>query len=122
MQANSKLVVCPDGTMLDFKTGRVVLDPHKNARAGEWGPTKTISPPRITGSWNDRSAADLSNNMQAPLSRELDAADSAKYWSEVESKEHAECGEMSDAQKKLLADLEAGHIMKLSRLELVDES
>lgn len=29
---------------------------------------------------------------------------------------------MSDEQKKLLADLEAGKIMKLSRLELVDES
>ena len=29
---------------------------------------------------------------------------------------------MSDMQKKLLADLEAGNLMKLSRLELVDES
>ena len=29
---------------------------------------------------------------------------------------------MSDEQKKLLADLEAGKLMKLSRLEPVDES
>jgi len=29
---------------------------------------------------------------------------------------------MSDTQKKMLADLEGGKIMKLSRLELVDES
>lgn len=29
---------------------------------------------------------------------------------------------MSNEQKRLLADLEAGKLMKLSRLELVDES
>jgi hypothetical protein len=28
------LVVCPDGTMMDMKTGKVVLDLSKNAPAG----------------------------------------------------------------------------------------
>lgn len=41
------LVVCPDGTMMDMKSGKVVLDPAKNAPAGQWAPTKVISPPQV---------------------------------------------------------------------------
>lgn len=41
-----------------------------------------------------------------------------RYWQQ----QAASSKPMSDEQKKLLADLEAGKLMKLSRLELVDES
>jgi len=48
----------------------------------------------------------------------LNDADSMRYWQQ----QAASSKPMSDEQKKLLADLEAGKLMKLSRLELVDES
>lgn len=48
----------------------------------------------------------------------MDDADSTRYWQQ----QVASSKPMSDEQKKLLADLEAGKLMKLSRLELVDES
>lgn len=51
------LVVCPDGTMIDFKTGMVVVDPSRGHQVGEWAPTKIITPPQamqssVPGSWN----------------------------------------------------------------------
>lgn len=54
--------------------------------------------------------------------RSLSDADSERYWQEQAKTEQAKQSEMTDIQKKLLADLETGKLMKLSRLELVDES
>ena len=48
----------------------------------------------------------------------MNDTDSMRYWQQ----QAASSKPMSDEQKKLLADLEAGKLMKLSRLELVDES
>ena len=119
------LVVCPDGTMIDMKSGKVVLNPARNAPAGQWAPTKNISPPQVVqtqspGSWNDREINQLPTNQQQNSFGEptLDDADSMRYWQQ----QAASSKPMSDEQKKLLADLEAGKLMKLSRLELVDES
>ena len=36
------LVVCPDGTMMDMKSGKIVVDPTRNAPPGQWAPTKII--------------------------------------------------------------------------------
>ena len=55
-------------------------------------------------------------------SSSLDAKASEQYWREQEAEEKAKQPEMSDEQKKLLADLEDGKLMRLSKLELVDES
>ena len=119
------LVVCPDGTMIDMKSGKVVLDLAKNAPAGQWAPTKNISPPQVVqaqspGSWNDREINQFPTHQQQNSFCEptLDDADSMRYWQQ----QAASSKPMSDEQKKLLADLEAGKLMKLSRLELVDES
>lgn len=107
------LVTCPDGTMLDMKTGKVIVDPRRGAQPGEWAPIKVIQPPQIV--------QDLQNE-QPSSSGCLNNSDSQKYWKDQAAAEQKKQPEMSDVQKKLLADLEAGNLMKLSRLELVDES
>ena len=116
------LVTCPDGTMLDFKTGKVIVDPNKGARPGEWAKLKTINPPQACASsesWNDQPS---SANYTPQASGSLSTRDSEEYWRAQAAAEQAKRPEMTDAQKKMLADLESGKIMKLSRLELVDES
>lgn len=119
------LVPCPDGTMIDFKTGRVVVDPSRGHQAGEWAPTKIITPPQVMqssvpGSWNQPLSPQLSQSLAGSSS--LDAKASEQYWREQEAEEKAKQPKMSDEQKKLLADLEDGKLMRLSKLELVDES
>lgn len=118
------LVVCPDGTMMDMKSGRVVVDPSKNAPAGQWAPTKIISPPQATqsstNSWNSQSMSTSSSSFNGNAS--LNDVDSMKYWQDQAIAAQKQQGPMTDTQKKLLADLEAGKLMKLSRLELVDEN
>ena len=116
------LVVCPDGTMIDMKTGKVFLDPSKNAPAGQWAPTKTISPPQVvqaqsSASWNDKEINQLPIQ-QSSVEPTLNDADSMRYWQQQAANQKP----MSVEQQKLLADLESGKLMKLSRLELVDES
>ncbi len=111
------LVACPDGTMIDFKSGKVVVDPNRSHNISEWAPTKVISPPQVSPSWNGNSTPSSSDATQR-----LSDADSQKYWQDQANAEQAKQPEMSDEQKKLLADLEAGKLMKLSRLEPVDES
>lgn len=115
------LVTCPDGTMLDFKTGKVVVDPNRGAQPGEWAKTKVISPPQAVASaesWNN----DYSSMSLTSRGGSLNTRDSEEYWRAQAAAEQAKQPKMSDAQKKMLADLESGKIMKLSRLELVDES
>lgn len=103
--------------MIDFKSGKVVVDPSRGHRGGEWAPTKVISPPQVSPSWNRNSTPSSSDATQR-----LGDADSQKYWQDQASTEQSKQHEMSDMQKELLADLEDGKLMKLSRLELVDES
>lgn len=112
-QAFPNLVTCPDGTLIDFKTGKVVSNPNRGAAAGEWTKTKVIQPPQILDG-----GGEYWNESPKSIGGVLSNKDSEQYWKD----QAANQPEMSNAQKKLLADLEDGKLMKLSRLELVDES
>lgn len=115
------LVACPDGTMIDFKTGRVVVDPRRGCQPGEWARLKVISPPQSQLDIEIPNQTEFAPQSSARTS-ELNASDSERYWQAQAEAERTKTPEMSDAQKQLLADLEAGKVMKLSRLEPVDES
>lgn len=112
------LVVCPDGTMLDVKTGKVIVDPTKNAPEGQWAPTKMIKPPQIVNQSDDQHLNFSSTPVASTNSLSLNDVDSMRYWQEQQATQQKP---MTAEQEKLLADLEAGKLMRLSRLELIDE-
>lgn len=112
------LVVCPDGTMLDAKTRKVIVDPTKNAPDGQWAPTKIIKPPQIVNQSDSQHLNFSSTSDASTNSLSLNDVDSMRYWQEQQATQQKP---MTAEQEKLLADLEAGKIMKLSRLELIDE-
>lgn len=118
-QAFPNLVVCPDGTMIDIKSRKVVIDPNRSrCSSGEWAPTKIVSLfPEQSKDWN---AAVQSQDCCHPLANKdgekiLDDKQSDKYWKSI-SDEHRKI-DISDEQKQMLKDLEDGNLMKLSRLE-----
>ena len=118
-QAFPNLVVCPDGTMIDIKSRKVVIDPNRSrCSSDEWAPTKIVSLfPEQSNDWNCAAQSQNSCHQLANKDGEkvLDDKHSDKYWKSI-SDEHRKT-EMSDEQKQMLKDLEDGNLMKLSRLE-----
>lgn len=118
-QAFPNLVACPDGTMIDIESRKVVIDPNRSrCSSNEWAPTKIVSLfPEQSKDWNAAAQSQngchqLANNADGKI---LDDKQSDKYWKSI-SDEHRKMA-MSDEQKQMLKDLEDGNLMKLSRLE-----
>lgn len=114
------LVVCPDGTMMDMKSRKVIVNPSKSKRCApnEWVPTKMVSlfPEEVQpNSWNDHVQKSNANSQQNAMPRALDDKSSNEYWNTVQTE--FDKFKMSNDQKQMLKDLEDGKLMKLSRLE-----
>lgn len=114
LRKNSSLFRCLDGTVLDFKTGKVVHSPN-DPGSEYWGnPDATMSTGSEIGTWKDEETVDnLIANIDwyygraAPASNSMQVdSKSAKYWLQAEEAAEKLQAEMSDEQKKLLADFE----------------
>lgn len=118
-QAFPNLVACPDRTMIDIKSRKVIVDPNRSrCSSSEWAPTKIVSLfPEQNNDWNGASQSQSGCHQPANKVGEkiLDDKQSDKYWKSI-SDEHRKTA-MSDEQKQMLKDLENGNLMKLSRLE-----
>lgn len=84
---NTSLFACHDGSVIDFNTGKIV------------------------------SRAAVQKNLIQPSNQQLTQQQSDEYWKNANDQTNSMIHQMSDEQKQMLADLESGKIMKLSRLE-----
>ena len=126
LKKNSSLFRCLDGTVLDFKTGKVIHSPN-DPSLEYWGnPDATVSKESSIGTWNDEETVDsLIANIDQYYGRATPGSNgmqvdskSAKYWLQAEEEAEKLQTEMSDEQKKMLADFEK----HFPRSKLVEES
>ncbi len=123
-QQHPRLFTCLDGTMIDVKSQKVVYDPSKNAPPGHWNKCRDITSQSAAqtlgyGTWDDSEINQLhSAHQSSDEVGVMSDASSAKYWQQQAASQKP----MTPEQEKLLAELEVGKLMKLSRLEAVDES
>ena len=83
---NTSLFACHDGTVIDFKTGKTV------------------------------NRAVVQRQFIQPSNQQLTQQQSDEYWKNANAQSEQLQQNMSDEQKQMLAALENGKIMKLSRL------
>lgn len=102
--------VDPNGTVYDLDTRKIIFQANDNHGPNEWNTCKIISFENPNGDWNNSEIYRLDNN--APNSLQIDAV-SQQYWNQVEQ---SKTQEMTDLQKELMADLEAGKFVGVSRL------
>ena len=118
---NSSLFMLHDGSVLDLKTHKIVLDPNiKFKAAGYWNnPSKDISKqydaewhhtPTIESLLASYDACD--GNYDPNLSPE-----SIKYWKRAREESKKLEQNMTDEQKKLMADLESEQFFPMSKLK-----
>lgn len=110
-----------DGSVLDLKTHKIVLDPNKNFKAaGYWNdPGETINKPGL-GEWGKTESI-------TSLMAQYDAAggnydpnlspESINYWNRAREESKKLEQNMTDDQKKLMADLNSEQFFPLSRLK-----
>lgn len=113
-QFNPDVFQCPDGTLISKSTGKILRDNTKSTdfQGQKMRMMNTRDLPR---EWNDREIMSLDPVRQKETEAGLSRADIeyAKI-SEVENRKLE--NNMTDFQKKLLADLENGKILKKSGL------
>jgi hypothetical protein len=111
---NSDIFQCPDGTLISKSTGRILRD---NTKSTDFPGQKMrmINTGSISKEWNDKEIMDFDMSHQKEREAGLSKADIeyAKI-SEIENKKLED--NMTGLQKKLLADLESGKIVKKSKL------
>ena len=114
LRKNLSLFRCLDGTILDFKTGKVVHSPN-DPSSEYWGnPDATVSKESSIGTWNDEETIDnLIANIDQYYGKATPASTgmqvdpkSAKYWLQAEEEAEKLQAEMSDEQKRLLTNFE----------------
>lgn len=124
LKRNSSLFRCLDGTILDFKTGKVIHSPYDSS-SEYWGnPNATVSKESSIGTWSDEETIDnLIANIDQYYGRATPASSgmqvdskSAKYWLQAEEEAEKMQAEMSDEQKQMLADFEK-HFPKSKLIE-----
>ena len=122
---NSSLFMLHDGSVIDLKTHKIVLDPNvKFKAAGYWNnPNKDISrhsevewgkTPSIESLLAD--CGSYNGNYDPNLSPE-----SIKYWKLAKEESKKLEQNMTDEQKKLLKDLESEQFFPMSKLKLEQE-
>lgn len=118
---NSSLFMLHDGSVLDLKTHKIVLDPNvKFKAAGYWNnPNKDVTK-QYDAEWHKTPTIesllanyDASNGNYDPnLSPE-----SIKYWKRAQEESKKLEQNMTDEQKKLMKDLESEEFFPMSRLK-----
>lgn len=105
-----------------MKACKIVLDPSKNWKAqGYWSnPEKSISRQGI-GDWGKVESLDeILAQATSPNSGFSDpnlSPESIRYWQKAEEESKKLVQNLTDEQKGLLADLQAGKMFPLSKLE-----
>lgn len=120
---NTSFFRCSDGTIVDFKIGKVVYQPNK--QTGYWRDPSKVVGSRKESEWKSTptidqiiaSAEQMKNSspQQFGLSEE-----DIKYWKIAEEESKKLEQSLTDEQKHLLKDLADGKIFTPSKLELED--
>lgn len=110
-----------DGSIVDFKTGKIVLDPNKKFRdAGYWNdPNACTAQAAGLGTWGKSDTIESLMSKIGDDGRVEDpnlSPESIAYWSRARAEAEKCINSMTDEQKQLLDDLDAGKILRLSRL------
>jgi hypothetical protein len=117
-QFNDDLFQCPDGTLISKSTGKILRD---NTKLTDF-PSRKMTMKNFASdykTWNDREIFDFKPNRRNECDNQMSNDDIA--YSEMSKRENEKLkNNMSDLQKRLLADLENGFITKKTRL--IDES
>ena len=119
---NTSLFKLMDGSIVDFKTGKIVLDPNKKFKAaGYWNdPNDRIE--RHDAQWGK------TESIESLMSRIGDdghiedpnlSPESIEYWRRATAEAEKCIDAMTDEQKKMLDDVNSGKFFPLTKL--VDE-
>lgn len=102
--------VAPDGTVFDLDSRKIVMQPMRQTKSGEWENTsRVIEMNDPYGDWNNAEIYRLPSQSNC---NQLDEV-SIKYWQQVEQSKPTQ---MSELQRELLADLDAGKLTVKSKL------
>ena len=110
-----------DGSVVDLKTHKVVLDPNaKFKAAGCWNDPNAVVSRDIRGEWGKTETIESLLNAKESAGECYDPnldPKSAAYWQKAREESAKLTQNMTDEQKKLLSALETEQFFPLSRLE-----
>ena len=118
----SPLFKLSDGSVVDLKTCKIVFDPSLKWRAkGYWNdPSSTTEEPVSSKEWGPTETIEsMLNRIGKPDGTYEDpnlSPDSIRYWKMAEEESKKLEQNLTDEQKSLLADLQAGKMFTPSRL------
>lgn len=118
---------CLDGTVIDFKTGKI-LHKQRCSDSAYWGdPDKVMTPPQDIGKCHSANRHELDDIVDAVAHGEMpnfandvdgDMIDpaSAEYWLRAQEESEKMMSSMTDEQKQMIADFEK-HFPKSKLIE-----
>lgn len=119
---NTSLFMLMDGSIVDFKTGKIVLDPNKKFKAaGYWNdPASKIA--QYGAQWGKTESIESLMSHIGDDGRVEDpnmSPESIAYWKRAKAEAAKLEQNLTDEQKQLLDDLNSGKMFPLTKL--VDE-
>ena len=123
---DSSMLKLVDGTVLDLKACKIVYDPNAKWKAkGYWNdPCGTLEKPNGEKEWGATETIEsMLANVGKPTSMDNDpnlSPESIRYWKKAAEESKKLEQSLTDEQKSLLADLQAGKMFPLTKL--VEES
>ena len=122
---DSSLFKLSDGCVLDLKKCRVVFDPNKKWKdKGYWNnPNAEVEKPQLDNEWGPTESIESMLNRVGKPDRTYNDPNldpkSIAYWNKANEESKKLEQNLTDEQKQLLADLQAGKMFPLTKL--VDE-
>lgn len=119
---NSPLFKLSDGSVIDMKKCKVVYDPNIRWKAqGYWNdPNATTKKPNEDKEWGKTETIEsMLNNLGKPTDMNNDpnlSPESIRYWNKAKEESKKLEQNLTDEQKQLLDDLNAGKMFRLSKL------
>lgn len=110
---NSSIFRCHDGTIVDYKTGKILSTPD-NPASQYWG-NQNLEIRHSMQSWNDEDQSldqlinkinDYYDNRNIPIQQAIIDQKSAAYWLKAQEEAEKLKSQMSDEQKKMIDDFE----------------